>query len=185
VLETLLSWVAERRETFVKRIRVQIGVVSSTVAGVTLAGILPVLGETHDFRVMNDAKAAFEALSPEGARLFEQVEAAVREAQAVPAELRALRDLLRARKGDVGLDDAARAIGSSSRSLQRTLQQQGTSFRDEVRDARFALASELLVQSDDKVSVIAMRLGLSETALTQLVKDKTGRTPAELRRKAR
>lgn len=173
-LEVLVDWAAARRVELAARIREQVGLVTKGVAGLTLAGILPLLGETHAFRVTDDARGALRDL-------HDEVEAIAAAARGVAPELRALRDLLRDRKGDVSLEDAARALRASVRSLQRLLQQNGTSWRDEAREARFLVAEELLGASDLKVSVVAARVGLSETALAQLVKEKTGLTPGELR----
>jgi AraC-like DNA-binding protein len=182
-LATIVSWVLENRERIAKRIRVQIGVIPSGVHGITLAGILPALGETHAFRVERESIEAFRALAgADGDRLSEEVDALVREASGVSPELAALRDLVRERHASLTVEEAARALKSSTRSLQRILQTHGTSFQDEVRSARFERASELLRSTDDKVTTIAARVGITEGALTQLFRERTGSTPTEFRK---
>ncbi len=183
-LQLLIAWLDERKTELAARVRVQYGVIADTLVGVTLAGILPVLGETHDYRVVRDPREAFRDLSPAWEALADEVDAAVAQARGAPRELRELRDLLRARAAAT-IETAARALGVSVRTLQRVLQEGGTTFRDEVRDARFGAARELLVHGDDKVAAIARRVGLSENALARLVREKTGVTPAELRKRHR
>ncbi len=68
------------------------------------------------------------------------------------------------------------------RSLQRELQAAGLSYREEQQAARFRVA-ELLLAGDTKLSAVAAQLGLSEAALTRLVRAKTGLTPGLLRQR--
>jgi AraC-like DNA-binding protein len=184
-LQALIAWLDACKSELAARVRVQYGVIADTLAGVTLAGILPVLGDTHAFRVVRDPRDAFRDLSPTGEAVADEVDAAVAVARGAPRELRELRDLLHARAGGATIQSAARALGVSVRTLQRLLREKGTTFRDEVRDARFDAARELLVHGDDKVAAIARRVGLSENALARLVRDRTGATPAELRKRHR
>lgn len=184
-LRLLLDWLVARKARLASRVRLQFGVIADGLVGVTLAGILPVLGEHHEFRVVRDAREAFRALSPAGDALCDEVEGIVATARGAPRELRELRELLRSRATEATLEVAARALALSERTLQRILKDHGTTFTSELRDARFAVAYERLVQSDEKVIAVAARVGLSENALTQLVREKTGVTPAELRKRSR
>lgn len=184
-LRTLLDWLVERKARLASRVRLQFGVIADGLVGVTLAGILPVLGEHHEFRVVRDAREAFRALSPAGDALCDEVEGIVATARGAPREIRELRDFLRSRATEATLEVAARALALSERTLQRILKDHGTTFTSELRDARFAVAYERLVQSDEKMIAVAARVGLSENALTQLVREKTGVTPAELRKRSR
>ena len=184
-LAYLLSWLRAHRAELVDRIRVQYGVIDEGLIGVLLAGILPVLGETHVFRVVRDPRDAFRALSANGDALCDELTALVADARATPRVLRGLRELLRSGSRGATIEQAAVSMSVSVRSLQRALAESGTTFRDEVRDARFAEIQALLVGGDEKVATIARRAGVSENALTQLVRDKTGMTPAELRKKHR
>ena len=181
----LLSWLGAQRADLVARIRLQYGVINDGMIGVLLAGILPVLGETHVFRVVRDARDAFRALSAHGDAICDELEGLVAQARDVPRELRELRDLLRSGSRGATIERAATSLRVSVRSLQRALAESDTTFRDEVRDARFEEARALLVSGDEKISTIARRMGVSENALTQLVRHKTGVTPAELRKQHR
>jgi AraC-like DNA-binding protein len=184
-LSVLLSWLAARRAELLDRLRVQYGVIADGMTGLLLSGILPMLGETHPFRVVRDTREALCALSTDGDAICDELDRVVAQARDTPKALRELRDLLRSGSRGATIERAARSLNVSVRSLQRTLAESGTTFRDEVRDARFAEVQALLVGSDDKVAAVARRVGVSENALTQLVREKTGVTPAELRKQHR
>jgi len=182
-LATLVKWTFENRELIAKKVRLQIGVIPRGIAGITLAGILPTLGKTHPFRVEHESLDAFRVLGgPKAADLCAEIESIVEDVSGVPSELGALRNLIRDRHASLTVEDAARALSVSTRSLQRLLKTHSTSFVEELRSARLAEASELLRSSDDKISVIASRVGITEGALTQLFRDKLNCTPAEYRK---
>jgi len=182
-LSMLVAWNVERRDAIVRRVRQQIGVVPRGIIGVTLAGILPTIGETHPFRVVNDVAEAFRMLCGERAEvLCREVEALVDASTGTSSEVRGLRELLRTKRASLTVAEAARALGLSTRSLQRSLGAAGTSFQRELRDARFVEASALLASTGEKIAAIASRVGVTEGALTQLFRERAGCTPAEYRR---
>lgn len=181
-LAVVFQWNVERRADGVARIRQQLGIIKPGIIGMTLSGILPTVGETHPFRVLHDALEAHRLLGDGSDALGREVEDIVERVSGIGQELLAVREVLRTQHGAVTLTDCARLLGSSTRSLQRTLGALGTSFQRELRDARFAEARELLASTDEKVASIAHRVGVTESALTQLVRERTGQTPAELRR---
>lgn len=182
-LSALLAWLAEHQVGLRRRILRQVGVIPRGLTGLTLAGILPSLGETHPFRVVDTAEAAHRLIdSPPG--LVGQIEVLVDAAASTSGPLRALRELLR-RDLALSLPVAARALGVSARSLQRSLGADDTSFQRELRDARFAAACTLLEGSDEKVSLVARRVGVTEDALVQLFRERAGTTPSEHRARHR
>ena len=63
-----------------------------------------------------------------------------------------------------GLEELARAMNCSARSLRRHLAQQQTSYQQLLDDLRFARAKELLQQGELPIYRIAEELGFSETA---------------------
>jgi AraC-like DNA-binding protein len=185
-LGQLIEWLSAHRDGLAKRVRLQMGVIDDTLAGITLSGILPALGDTHRFKLVRKAEDAFVALRGEaGEPLAREVEAAVEAARGESEELRQLREHLKRHDGRVELHDAARELRVSTRTLQRSLQLQGTSFQDEVKQARFAAAEALIVGTDDKISAVAARVGVSEGVLTRIVREVTGLTPGELRKARR
>jgi AraC-like DNA-binding protein len=183
-LAVLLAWLARCRERLVSVVRQQIGVVSPGFVGLTLSGVLPVVGATHPFRVVHDPREAHRLLGGEGA-LGDEIDALVGAVRGVSSDVRRLRALFDTHPLSLTIADAARALGLSSRTLQRTLSDAGTSFQRELRDARFRAACDRLSNGDDKIAVVARAVGLSEGALTSLFRERIGRTPTEFRRDAR
>ncbi|HUP92500.1 MAG TPA: AraC family transcriptional regulator [Solimonas sp.] len=62
------------------------------------------------------------------------------------------------------LDDVAKALNMSTRSLRRKLDAEHTSFRAIVEDARHQLATQLLEMTDMKLDEMATQTGYSDTA---------------------
>ena len=184
-LAALVGWLDAHKGELTTRVRLQLGVVDDTMVGFALSGILPVLGDTHSFRIVRDRRAALRALTPDADALSAEIDACVAHAGEVAPALRALRAHLRGRLVDASIESAAKGLHVSPRTLQRVLREGGTTFRSELKDARFGAARELLVQGDDKISSIAARVGLSDSALAALVREKSGATPAELRKRSR
>ncbi len=77
--------------------------------------------------------------------------------------LRDLRALLAGHVCDASLPTAARALGLSTRSLQRRLLEQGASFQDEVNVARIRAAERLLLDGDRTVDQVASAVGFSSS----------------------
>jgi AraC-like DNA-binding protein len=181
-LAVLVSWLSARRDSLRERITLQASVIRDGPIAFLLTGILPVVGRTHAYRLFTDPFEAFTAVTETDlGALCAEVEGITERLRGVPRELRALRALL-AERIDVSFDEISRTLATSPRSLQRLLATHGTSFRDEVISARFALAQDALRSTDDKLAAVAARVGISERALTMMFKARTGMTPAEWRR---
>jgi len=65
---------------------------------------------------------------------------------------------------DLGIEFAAELCNTSTRSLQRTLAENGTRYSEVLDQARFDVASELLQDADIKVTDVAIQLGYSDSA---------------------
>ena len=88
--------------------------------------------------------------------------------------------------GDLGLvaslDEVARELALSPRSLRRKLDQEGTSFRTLVEDERRQIALQLLSGSDMKLDEIAIHLGYTDTAsFTRAFRRWMGCSPGDYR----
>jgi transcriptional regulator GlxA family with amidase domain len=82
----------------------------------------------------------------------------------------------------VTLAAAARRQGRSERSLQRDLQQGGTTFRAELEAARVELARALLVDTDLKIDSVARKVGCASAAhFATLFRRVAGETPSAYR----
>lgn len=80
------------------------------------------------------------------------------------------------------LDNVARQLGRTSRTLQRQLRDEGTSFLEQVRRVRQELAIQYLETTDLTIQEISHRLGFSEpSAFHRAFRRWTGSTPASAR----
>ncbi|WP_245839742.1 AraC family transcriptional regulator [Mycobacterium aquaticum] len=97
-----------------------------------------------------------------------------------------VRDLMLANPSPVlSLDEAARQLTVSPRTLRRHLAQQGVSLRVLQEEVREALAEELLLTDGRPVAEIAGRLGYSQvSSFTQAFRRWKGVGPQEYRRRA-
>ncbi|BCH21201.1 hypothetical protein MesoLjLb_09860 [Mesorhizobium sp. L-8-3] len=66
--------------------------------------------------------------------------------------------------GDVSIEDAARSMDTSVRTLQRELQQAGADFRSLTSAVRIERATELLMGTNVSVTSISEELGYSSPA---------------------
>jgi AraC-like DNA-binding protein len=152
-------------------------------SGTVLTGFFAHVMPEASSRGFSDLTAAFAWLArPGGARAAAEVERLVDDARSAPPITATLRKFLSTRTTTCRLDEAARAIGCSARSLQRQLDAEGTSFQKEIDDARVRAAVPLLLDSNDKLAAIAARLGFSSlAAFSRLFRRITGQSPSVFR----
>lgn len=182
-VRVLVEWVRANFEELSRRQRRRFGVIPEGMHGLVMAGIGPALGGPGKVELVRSAREGLRELLPDGGdALCDEIDAIVAEVRRTPPVVAALRVLLVARCGMLELDDAARALGVSRRSLQRALAGISRSFRAEQSAIRFQIADEMFGE-DAKVSAIAARLGLTEAGLALLVRAHTGASPAEYRRR--
>jgi AraC-like DNA-binding protein len=97
---------------------------------------------------------------------------------------RALRTLLLHGKGSG--DDVAQALALHRRTLNRRLNAEGTTFQKVLDRVRFAVAKEMLEDSQASIQEIATSLGYSDyVSFTRAFKRWTGNTPGAWRKSAR
>lgn len=83
----------------------------------------------------------------------------------------------------MGLEQVARELGTSARSLRRALSQAGTSYQDIAESLLRARAEAWVRAGTDKVEYIARELGFTNArSFRRAFKRWTGRNPNELRR---
>jgi two-component system response regulator YesN len=86
----------------------------------------------------------------------------------------------------LALDDVARDIATSRRSLQRAFEGEGITFRDAVAVARMRRAKTLLAQGGIPVYQVAERVGYrSKAEFTKAFKRHNGLTPSAYVRSVR
>ena len=84
--------------------------------------------------------------------------------------------------GQVAIDFVARRLAVSSRTLQRRLRDEGTSFKDVVRDTRELLSRHYLGSTRLSSNEIAYLLGFEEpNSFFRAFQSWTGTTPETLR----
>jgi AraC-like DNA-binding protein len=82
-------------------------------------------------------------------------------------------------RGDVTSSAVASRIAVSARTMQRRLQDEGTTFRSVVADVRMALAKQAIATGEAPVHLVADRLGFSDAAaFRRAFKRSTGMTPS-------
>ena len=88
--------------------------------------------------------------------------------------------------GDASIDQVAKALSLSPRTLGRRLEEEGTTFKDVREDLRRRLALQYVGGQDLGLSEIAFLLGFSDAAaFHRAFKRWTGQTPLEYRRSKR
>lgn len=84
--------------------------------------------------------------------------------------------------GDASPGKIASLLGMSSRSLQRRLQEQGTSYAQVLRDTRHELAASYLREQHCSITEIAFLLGFEDaSAFARAFRSWTGVSPSEFR----
>lgn len=102
-----------------------------------------------------------------------------------PVLIRQVKRVVRARirEPDLTLDDVARVLALSTRSLQRSLQLSGTSFRALRDDVRYQRARSLLQDSTRTTEATALELGYRDRSnFVRAFERWSGQSPSDFRR---
>jgi AraC-like DNA-binding protein len=159
---------------------------TGTFAGAVAAGFTKLVPVPFPAEVFTDVGAALAWLGCEAdAPLFDELGEARREARATPPIVRELAAYLTHHPRATPAE-AARALALSTRSLQRRLSEQKTSFRHELDAARLRLAQRLLLESETSVTEVAITVGLtSPQHLSTLFRRLGHASPSEWRARVR
>lgn len=178
----LCGYLTRRRDAIERLSTARAIVRPSGLIGAVAAGVLQVAGFEADTQIFIDAARAVAWLSPGRIELVDRYRAWADDAMRTPVALQALRELLAGTHGGIGLERAAARLGRSPRTLQRELRAAGTSFHAEVVAARIGRAKELLAGTDEKIAVVARRVGCrSEQHFIHVFRRATGATPGRWR----
>jgi AraC-like DNA-binding protein len=151
------------------------------LAGAAFTGLFHDHSRPFDAQLFTDRGEALDwlGLYPHARR---EIDAILAPFIAAPPLLRQVRALIAADPRGATVETIAAAVAHSARSLQRHLSDHGTSFRDELIAARVAAAKTRLIETDDKIEVIARDLGFtSASAFTTMFTRITGAPPAAFR----
>jgi AraC-like DNA-binding protein len=156
--------------------------------GALVAGAYDVLPRPYPVEVFGDATTAATWLDPEldavaTAQLLVDMHAAV---IGTPKEVGALRALLDHKLDGIPIAKAAKQLGLSERTLQRKLAEAGTTFKDELADARIRAAKRMLLESAAPLTTIAFDVGCGSLQyFSALFRRRTGESPSGFRAKRR
>jgi AraC-like DNA-binding protein len=184
VLATHFAAHANRLEKLVTRAAVlhSGGLVAAVVAG--FDGIVPT---PYPISAFTEPKDALVWLGFAGdARFVGELDEIQASSLGTTPLLRDLRGWLSRRLQDASLPEAAAALGTSPRSLQRRLHQHGTSFQNQLIALRVEVAQRLLLETDAQVTEIAYEVGCASVHhLGVIFRKATGITPTRWRSERR
>lgn len=177
----LLGYLIARRHAWGPNIRRQAMLHSGGVVGVTVAGAMQVVRPPYSFHCFEAAVAqeAFDWCGVED--LFLPVEAVCRTLVSTPRVVRLVQSLFRT-NGLLSKAEIARKLGLSVRTLQRRLDDAGTSLRTERNRYLTLQIDELLAGTELDLDAIASRVGLASAAhLVRHFRKAHGMTPGAWR----
>lgn len=152
-------------------------IVPPGVRGARMTGVLGALGPGDSFRAFTCPPDAYSwADTVWGPAAHERVEELL-SLLLTRSSLVRVRAWLAAHLVDATLDGCARALGASSRTLQRSLSEAGHSFSSLLLSERVDAASALLASSDVKVETVARRVGAASASHLARMLRRAGRPP--------
>jgi AraC-like DNA-binding protein len=153
----------------------------SGMNGAVIAGAFEVLPRPFPTAVFGDAAnaCAWLGLDSGGAELVAALHA---EVTGTPRLLPALRVWLDRHLSGVTVEEAARALALSARSLQRKLGEAGTTFSEELAEARVRAARRMLAEGDAPLTAIAYDVGCASLQhFSTLFRRRTSESPSAFR----
>ena len=187
LFDRLAAFIRDHREAL-QRSTTRLALVRGQgVAGAVVGGFFDVVAAPYPVKSFGELADALAWLDTPGASdLAEELEDLREAASRVAPLIRQLRTLVDASLPHPDEVAVARSLGLSSRTLQRRLSEQGTTFAGEVAQVRVARAIVLLQSTDDPLTRIAFDVGCpSLSSFSTLVKKVTGATPSAIRAKGR
>jgi AraC-like DNA-binding protein len=161
------------------------------LSGAVVAGAYDVLPRPYPVEVFADARDAFAWLAPDRDRSWPTdgagfLAALHAEAAGAPPELARLRAFLDAHLADATLAAAVRALALSERTLQRRLGDAGTTFQDQLADARIRAAKRMLAETDAPLTAIAYDVGCASLQhFSALFRKRERESPSAFRKRQR
>jgi AraC-like DNA-binding protein len=164
----------------------------SGLSGAMVAGIYQVVPRPYPVQLFDEMSAAVawlgahDPLGATSAEIVEMVTALYEEAVHATPIVARLRTLLEATPSGVDLEAAAKALGTSERSLQRRLREAETGFSTELGAARVRVAQRLLLSGDAPLTDIALEVGCASLQhFGVLFRKVTGESPSAWRERER
>jgi AraC-like DNA-binding protein len=156
----MADYVASRWQGFSETIVKQALLRPSGFSGAVVAGFYAVVKPAYPVRIFDEVAPALEWLGIPQDSSFRTAVMETRVAmQATEPLVAQLRAALSESNASSSLVELARRLGVSPRTLQRKLQQAGTTVHAEVSTARLAQAQKLMLTSGLNLTAIALELG--------------------------
>jgi AraC-like DNA-binding protein len=161
--------------------------------GATVAGVFDIIHAPYPVQVFDDKAKALTWLDdescsgePKPSSMADVLEAIYGQASSTPLVVSQLRSLLDENLAGPSVKEAARTLALSERTLQRRLSAAGTTFQDELGEARLRAAKRLLRASDAPLTSIALDVGCASLQhFSQLFRRLTGESPSAWRERNR
>jgi AraC-like DNA-binding protein len=152
-------------------------------AGAIAGGFFKVVPAPYPVEVFDDAVRALAWLGCErDTPLLGELDELQRVAHEATALLGDLRAVLAGNVRGATIDDAARELNVSVRTLQRRLAKERTSFQNELLSARVQAAQRRMLESDASLAQIATDVGFASAAhLSVQFRKRVGAAPSEWR----
>ena len=177
--KTLAEFVATHRDRL-SAVTAKVALVKPTdsFAGATVAGFYSVVAAPYPSQLCDTIEEAEAWLGIPTATHVANIHESAAAGRAITSAVGQLLD----REPSFGIDEAAQALGLTSRTLQRRLSGEETTFVAEARKAKVRAAKHLLATTDDKVADIARAVGSASVQhFTEMFREETGSTPAAWR----
>lgn len=183
--EVLHHYVREHHAALSERVTGLALVRPGGIEGAVVAGFYQVLDPPYPVTVSDRIEDALTNLG-EGSALAEELAELAQRASGDPVTVTALRAFLSANPSGVTAADGARALAISERTLQRRLQEAGTTFQREQLAARLERSRKRMLDTDDSLTAIALDVGFATLQhFSAAFREATGISPSEWRRSRR
>lgn len=181
--EVLQRYVKQHQVALSKRVTRLALVRPSGLVGAVVAGFYAVLDSPYPTKDFTELGPALEWLGVEPSAEA-TISSRRAELSGVSPLLGQLRSVLTAMGPKSAVDDVAKQLSLSSRTLQRRLGELGTSFQKELLAHRLRAAQVALLESDQAITTISFEAGFSTPQhFSAAFRKFTGATPTEFRKK--
>jgi len=183
--EVLQRYVVKHRDALSQRVTKLALVRPGGLAGAAVAGFFSVLESPYPTTTVADVPAALKWLGAD-ASYAKPLESLRAQASGISPLLGQLRAVLAASPRDVPVNEVAKQLGVSQRTLQRRLGELGTSYQKESLGHRMRTARAALATSDTPITAIALEAGFSTPQhFAAAFRKDTGETPTAYRARHR
>lgn len=178
--ERLLAYLHKRRDVWSPNVSRQVVLHAGGYAQAFVVGMFEFLRPGHQVLFFDEPRGAFEAIG--ASDVFEELESVRQELLNIPEIVRRVQSALEAMPGKVTAAGVARALGMSTRSLQRRLNDAKSSLRIERQRRLLRQCERMLESTELDLDAIARQVGASSSShLIALFRAHHGMTPGAFR----